>query len=201
MPPQTFPRDRFDDLPEGTGRVGAHRAENPHMRAGAVLFWAIVATVVLILVGIFGSLVASGRISPFPDAGSTPIPTSAPEASPVVDTSFSVLVLNASGEGGLATALKDDIVAAGWNADTVLASQASEQFADTTVFYAFPGDEGAARGLAQVIGGAQVEQSTAYQPVDDPETGDVDEGQALQLTVVIGTDRTSAGAGDVDPAP
>lgn len=201
MPPETFPRDRFDDLPEGTGRVGAHRAENPRMRAGTVLIWAIAATVLLILVGILGSLVASGRVSLFPDTGSTPAATSAPEASPVVDTSFTVVIVNASGEDGLATVMKDEIVAAGWNPDTVLPSTAGEQFAETTIFYAFPSDEGAARGLAQVIGGAQVEQSTVYQPVDDPETGDVDEGQSLQLTVVIGTDRTSAETNDADPAP
>ena len=82
VPQQTFPRDRFDDLPE-TGRVGAHRAENPRMRGWVVLLWAVLATIVLIAVGIFGTLLASGRIELFP----TPAPTVAPAATvaPVVD--------------------------------------------------------------------------------------------------------------------
>ncbi|MBD3753969.1 MAG: LytR family transcriptional regulator, partial [Micrococcales bacterium] len=52
MPTSEFPRDRFDDLPEDVGRVGAHRAEQPHMRGGVVFFWAALATVILIAVGI-----------------------------------------------------------------------------------------------------------------------------------------------------
>ena len=43
-------------------RVGAHRAENPRMRGWVVLLWAALATVVLIAIGIFGTLLASGRI-------------------------------------------------------------------------------------------------------------------------------------------
>ena len=46
--------DRFDDVPDSLGRVGAHRAENPRMRAGAVLLWSAVATIILIVLGIFG---------------------------------------------------------------------------------------------------------------------------------------------------
>ena len=61
MPTSRHPKDRFDDLPD-TDRVGAHRAENPRMRGWVVLLWAALATVVLIAVGIFGTLIASGQI-------------------------------------------------------------------------------------------------------------------------------------------
>jgi len=170
------------------------------MRAGVVVLWALVATILLVAVGIFGSLIASGRVTLFPSP--TPSATPAPEVSPVVDTSFAVNVLNATGESGLATTMKDQIVAAGWNADTVLPSQASvTDFAQTTVYYAFPSDEAAAMGLAQVIGGAAVAQSDVYQPADDPDTTDVDESQAKLLTVVIGLDRTAAGAPTTAPTP
>ena len=174
MPQQTFPRDRFDDLPE-TGRVGAHRAENPRMRGWVVLLWAVLATI--------GTLLASGRIELFP----TPAPTVAPEATvpPVVDPTYGVVILNATPEDGLATQMKDVVVAAGWAEDTVLASEAgSTDFAETTIYYYLPADEAAAAGLAQVIGGAKLEQSDVYQPVDNPE--------AKQLTIVIGLDRTAA---------
>ena len=166
------------------------------MRPGVVALWALAVTIVLVAVGIFGSLIASGRVTLFP----TPTPTvePVPEVAPVVDTSFSVVVLNATDEQGLAMRTKDEIVAAGWSPDSVLASQASvTDFPETTVYYAFPADEAAAKGLAEVIGGARVEQSDRYLPLDDPGTTEVDESQATQLTVVLGLDRTAAGA----PAP
>jgi hypothetical protein len=188
VPKTTFPRDRFDDLEE-TGRVGAHRAENPRMRGWVVLLWAAIATVVLVVIGIFGTLLASGRIELFP----TPSPTaSAPAVTikPVIDTSYEVLILNATPQDGLATQMKDAVVAAGWNADNVLASEAgSNDFPTTTVYYLNPQDQAAALGLAGVIGGAKVEQSDTYQPSDPKKP---------QLTVVIGLDRTAAGS---SPSP
>lgn len=161
------------------------------MRGWVVFLWAVLATIVLVAVGIFGTLIASGRVVLFP----TPSPTMTPlpTASAVVDTSYSVIVLNATGESGLATRVRDQIIAAGWAPDSVNAGQAgSTDFAQTTVYYAYPEDEGAARGLAdQVLGGAEVVQSDVYQPEDDPNTADVDESQTKQLVVVIGLDRTS----------
>jgi hypothetical protein len=192
VPNSPFPRDRFDDIPVESGRVGAHRAENPHMRAWVVFLWAVLATIVLIAVGIFGTLIASGRITLIPEA--TPIPTPVATVEPVVDTGYAVIVLNATPEEGLATQTKDIIVAAGWAEDSVTASGAGvTDFAETTVYYAFPEDEAAARGLAEtVLGGANVAQSDQYQPADDPATEDVDESQTEQLVVVIGLDRTSS---------
>jgi LytR cell envelope-related transcriptional attenuator len=191
VPRTTFPRDRFDDLPAEAGRVGAHRAENPRMRAGVVLFWALLATVVLVTVGIFGTLLTTGRIVLFP----TPEPTVTPlpVVTPVVDTTYAVLVLNATPEEGLATQMKDVVVAAGWAEDTVSAGEAgSTDFPETTIYYYLPADEAAAAGLAQTIGGAKLAQSDVYQPVDDPE--------AKQLTIVIGLDRT-ANPPSPTPAP
>ncbi|AZC14504.1 MULTISPECIES: LytR C-terminal domain-containing protein [unclassified Microbacterium] len=200
MPKRTYPRDRFDDLPADGGRVGAHRAENPRMRPGVVLLWASLATIVLIVVGIFGTLLTSGRIQLAPDAEPTASPQ--PTVEPVIDTSYSVQVLNATPEQGLATQVKDEIVAAGWSADAVSASGAgTTDFAETTVYYAFPGDQAAAAGLADlVLGGARIEQTDVYQLADDPNTPE-DESQALQLTVVIGLDRTTDAPAEETPAP
>ncbi|GAA1939334.1 LytR C-terminal domain-containing protein [Microbacterium aoyamense] len=181
MPKTTFPRDRFDDLPADAGRVGAHRAENPRMRGGVVFLWAALATIVLIAAGIFGTLLVSGRIDLFPTP--TPTPTPTPVVTPVVDTTTSVLILNATPEEGLATQMEDVVLGAGWPVGSVLAGGAgSQDFPETTVYYLAPEDEAAALGLAGVIGGAKVEQSEAYQPAD-PAT--------RQLTIVIGLDRTA----------
>lgn len=199
MPKSTYPRDRFDDLPADSGRVGAHRAENPHMRGWVVFLWAAVATLVLIVAGIFATLVLSGRVSLAPDAAPEPTPTATIE--PVIDTAYDVLVLNATPEAGLATQVKDVLVEAGWSADQVNASEAgTSDFAETTVYYAFPGDEAAAAGVAELLGGARIEQSDFYQPTDDAATEDVDESESAQLTVVIGLDHTDSASEEL-PAP
>lgn len=152
------------------------------MRGWVVLLWAVLATVVLVAVGIFGTLLVTGRVVLFPTP--TPTATPLPVVTPVVDPSYDVLVLNATPETGLATQMKDVVVAAGWAEDTVLASEAgSTDFAETTIYYYLPTDEAAAAGLAQVIGGAKIEQSDVYQPADNPD--------AKQLTIVIGLDRTA----------
>lgn len=191
--PKTSPtKDRFDDLPADHGRVGAHRAENPRIRGGLVLLWSVIATVVLVALGVFGTMLATGRISlaPSPEPTVSVVPT----AEPVIDTSFSVLVLNATPQSGLAAATRDAVIAAGWAADSVIDSDAAtEDFPETTIYYAFPEDEDAASGLAQAIGGAVVQLSDAYQPADDPDTADVDESAAKQLVIVLGLDRTNAG--------
>jgi len=190
VPKTTYPRDRFDDVPRERARVGAHRAENPHLRAWVVLLWAVLATIVLVAVGIFGSLIATGRVTLFPEPSETPTPLAT--ITPVIDTTFGVVVLNATPETGLATRTKDTIVAAGWPADSVWPGDAgTTDFAETTVYYATAGDEAAALGLAGVIGGAEVAQTDAYLQVDDPET-ELDESDVKQLTVVLGLDRVAS---------
>ena len=153
------------------------------MRGWVVLLWAALATIVLIAVGIFGTLLASGRIELFP----TPEPTvqATPQVTPVLDTSYQVVILNATPESGLATQMKDVVVAGGWSAGQVLPSDAgTDDFPETTVYYTTPEDQAAAAALAEVIGGARIEQSEVYQPASP---------DAKQLTVVIGLDRTAAG--------
>lgn len=152
------------------------------MRGWVVLLWAAIATIILIAVGIFGTLMLQGRIELFPTP--EPTPTQTAEVAPVVDPTFSVNILNATPEEGLATQMKDTVVAAGWSADTVLASGAgTTDFPTTTIYYGAAADEAAAKGLAEVIGGAEIEMTEVYQPVDDPE--------AKLLTIVIGLDRTA----------
>lgn len=188
MSKATYPRDSFDELPEASDRVGAHRAENPRLRPGIVVLWAVVAVVVLMGVGIVSSMALAGRLNTSaPVAAVTEHPT--PTVTPVIDRSYSVLILNATGKAGLATAMKEKLVQAGWQASAVSPGDASSVYPTTTVYYGRPGDAAAAAGLAQLIGGARVVASAQYQPADDP--------QAKQLTIVVGTDR----AGAATPAP
>lgn len=195
MRPDPYPRDQFDALPPDLRRVGAHRAENPRIRALPVLLWSLAAVIVLTAVGVFLSMIGSGRVVLFPPP--TPTPTPQAVVAPVIDTSYSVLVLNATGQRGSATTVKDLLVAAGWPPESVLPSQAGSEFPTTTVYYPLPEDEAAALGVADIIGGGTLQQSAAYLPVDDPGTIEVDESAVKQLTVVLGRDR----APDATPAP
>jgi hypothetical protein len=198
MARSTFPRDRFDDLPDPDGRVGAHRAENPRLRGWIVFLWAAIATLALIIVGIFATLVVSGRISLGPDDAAAPSPTVEVTTPAVVDTSYSVVVLNGTADEGRAGPLRDRLLAAGWAGDAVETGDSdSTDFAQTTVFYLRDADEAAAEGLAQTIGGAEVAQSDFLQPTDDPNTPD-DESAVKRLIVVIGLDRA---AGQSSEAP
>lgn len=162
------------------------------MRGWVVLLWAAAATIVLIVLGIFGTLIASGRIELFPQPSATVTSTPVASITPTVDTSYEVLILNATTQDGLATQLKDVLVESGWPVDNVLASDAgTNDFAETTVYYLDPADAAAAQGLAGLIGGAKVEQSDVYQPADP---------DSPQLTIVIGADRTDA-ATSATPTP
>ncbi|PNW10686.1 hypothetical protein C1632_02700 [Microbacterium testaceum] len=191
MARSTFPRDRFDDLPAESGRVGAHRAEKPRLRGWIVFLWAAIATLLLIIAGIFATLVVSGRISLGADTAPSPTVSAEPTIPAVVDTSYSVVVLNGTSDSGLAASVRDQIVAAGWSGDNVeTGTSDSTDFADTTIYYRLESDEAAAEGLAQTIGGAQIAQSDFLQPTDDPNTP-ADESDLKRLIVVIGLDRAA----------
>ncbi|MFL0412354.1 LytR C-terminal domain-containing protein [Microbacterium paludicola] len=178
--PTSFPRDRFDDVPRQPARVGAHRAEQPRTPRGVVLMWAALATVILMIAGILGFLVLSQRTGIVPDP-----PQAEPTVAPVVDTEYTVLVLNGTSTSGVAEEVAAQLVAAGWEEGSVIPSDSSAtDFPETTVYYASPEEEAAALGVAQAIGGARTEQSDQYDQLGDEEK---------ELTVVVGLDRVSAG--------
>lgn len=164
------------------------------MRGGVVFLWAAITTVVLVVAGIFATLVVTGRLELFPPADLTS--SAAPGIVPEVDADSTVIVLNASGRPNLATEVKGTLLAAGWSDESVLASEAGSEFATTTVYFAAPEDEAAAAGVAETIGGAAVAQSNAYDAYlveDDPAT-DVNEVEARRLVIVLGTDRLAGAA-------
>nr|WP_184752912.1 LytR C-terminal domain-containing protein [Microbacterium thalassium] len=151
------------------------------MHGWTLFFWAAAATVVLTIVGVFATMVVSGRIELAPEPEPTITATPVPTVEPAVDTAYQVLILNATPKEGLATQTKDVVLGAGWSSSDVTAGEAgSQDFAETTVYYLDAEDEAAALGLAEVVGGARVEQSDVYQAAV--------EGSS-QLTVVLGLDR------------
>lgn len=162
------------------------------MNGWVVLLWSFVAALVLIIGGIFGSLVVMGRITLFPEAVPTATPT--PEETGVIDTTYSVMILNATPDEGLDAQVRDQLINSGWPAETVYASDsASQDFATTTVYYIADEDELAAIGLAGVIGGADVQQSDFY--------AELNETDQKQLTVVIGLDRSTTAPATPEETP
>lgn len=158
-----------------------HRAENPGPHPWVVFMWAALAVVVLVTVGIFGAMVAMGKISVGGDS-STSQSAPAPEETGVIDPSYSVLVLNATDSPGLAAAVGDTVIAAGWSAENVTTGNVDDAtFEETTIYYASEADREAAVGLAGVLGGVRLEESDFYVAEAEDNT--------LLLTIVIGADR------------
>lgn len=175
------PRDRFDDLPATTGRIGAHRAENPRGRGWTTLLWAVVAVIVIVGIGVSASLISQGRVSWLP--AEPPTASTDPGVVGVIDTSYSVLILNGTADDVIETTLRESLRGQGWAESAINSSRASvTDYPTTTVYYAAEEAASAAQGLADLIGASVVQLDADY-PV--PGTA------ATQLTVVVGIDLTS----------
>lgn len=151
------------------------------MNGWVVLLWSVAAALVLIVAGIFGTLVLQDRIQFGGEAEVTPTPAKTGE----VDTAYRVLILNASGEEGLEGPIREKVLDAGWKASQVSSGAgSSDDFEKTTIYYVAADDEIAALGLADVIGGAETKKSDFYAGLNDSDDG--------QLVIVIGQDRSTA---------
>lgn len=157
------------------------------MNGWVVLLWACVCALVLIVIGVFAALVIMGRITLFPESDGQQAPR--PEQTGVVDTGYSVMILNATPDDGLDEQMRDELINAGWAADIVFAVDgSSSDFPETTVYHVAEEDEDAALGVAHLIGGARTELSDVYADLNDTDGG--------QLVIVIGLDHTAQGQED-----
>lgn len=149
------------------------------MRTGLLVLWAALAAILLFVAGVFGTLAITNRLGG--DVGvASPAPNT-PAVSETTDTTYTVLILNATGDASRATAVHDQVQAAGWPSDKIDAADAAESdFPTTTVYYVEDGDEPAARGLADAIGATSVVQDDTYARPDA-------EGRS-PLAIVIGLD-------------
>lgn len=183
-----FPPDQFDELPADLARIGAHRAPPRRGRGWIRFAWAALATVVLIVAGLFGL----SRIDPnfklnLPNAGSTPSATPSTSATPTAAAitdptkvpaglALSISVLNGTPTDGLQDKAGDVIKAAGWP-DPARANSTARTEKVTAIYYRSADYEGVARGLAALLGvGASVQLSDAF--------------LGAPVTVVLGEDYT-----------
>ncbi|MGR0319078.1 LytR C-terminal domain-containing protein [Agromyces sp. ZXT2-3] len=179
---QKFPRDRFDSIPHGMDRVGAHRAPARRGRRWVTFAWAALATVVLAGIGIAAVAAYNQRL----DFDDTALPTGTaspgPTAEPTLAPDVSVAVLNGTSTSGLAARAGETLTAAGVPVGITTNADRSD-IEQTVVYYASADLEGAARGVAQQLPEAEVRLSEEF--------GE----EGMQLVVVLGADYAEAVAG------
>ncbi len=189
------PRDRFDDIPENLGRVGAHRAPRSRRGTWVIIGVSALASGVLVVVGLYLLSLISDRVTfeipglgtaePMPTPTETPSPT--PSVEPITDPAlaelpagFTITVLNGTPVGGLGATARDLLTAPGWPVGTVTAA-AQTDIEGTVVFYNDPALEGVAAGMAQLLGVGTFEQSDAF--------------PGAPITIVLGADFAAANGG------
>ncbi|WP_210479560.1 LytR C-terminal domain-containing protein [Naasia sp. SYSU D00948] len=177
----TFPPDRFDRPPTDLQRVGAHRAPRPGGRGWVVFLWAVVATGVLIGVGVLAMFAINNRVvfNPFAGSSTTTTPTPTPTVQPTLDPSVTVIVLNGTTVDGLAGQVGDLLVEQGWTVGA-RSNASSQDVQASMIYYTDPAQEGAALGLSAALNNVPIQQSDAY----------LVPGES-RITVVLGADYTA----------
>jgi hypothetical protein len=177
----TFQKDRFDSVPDDLLRTGAHRGPAKKGAGWIVFAWAALATVVLVGIGLLGLAIVNGKLdNPFAAASSSPTPTATPTptASPKLDASVPITVLNGTTASSLANEVGDNLVKQGWAGAAIgigsRANAATSDIKQTVVYYSSPADEGAARALVLSLKVGTISLSDVYS--ESP------------ITVVIGSD-------------
>ena len=177
----SYPKDRFDDLPHHLDRVGAHRAPAKKGRRWVAFWWALAATAILIALGAIGLSVLNNRLNfTFPGIDTTtevvePTAEPVPTAEPTTDPNASVTVLNGTPGTGVARSVGDLLAASGWMVGT-MSNADTEDVVATTVYYADPTQEGAARGVAALLPNSVIALADTFA------------GSGATLTVVVGSD-------------
>lgn len=181
----TYPKDRFDSVPDDLVRTGAHRGPTKRGRGWVAFAWAALATGIIVLVGLVGLAAATGKLSELPFFLTTPTPTvvvptitPTPTVAPKLNPTISITVLNATTTAGLANKVGDNLVKQGWGGAALgVGSRANATTTDvkaTIVYYSDPANEGAARALVQSLKVGSILLSPVY--------------SASPLTVVVGSD-------------
>lgn len=191
----SYPKDQFDQLPEDLMRVGAHRGPKGKGRGWLGLAWAALATVVLVLGGLFainrifgidlGLPIFAAQETPTPTP--TPTPTMEPVLDPAAldaagaraDRGLKVSVLNGTPTVGLQATVAADLTAKGWLVANAIPA-AEKDIEETIVYYSDPLNEDVARGLVVALG-------TGVIRLVPPETF-----PGAPITVVIGADNPGA---------
>ncbi|WP_243062609.1 LytR C-terminal domain-containing protein [Humibacter sp. RRB41] len=183
---EKYPTDRFDQVPDGLERIGAHRAPRPRGYGWIWVAWCAGAVIVIVGLGALGIFAINGTLNvnlPFSKTTTTtPTPTSTPTptVTPAVNPALNVIVLNGTTESGLAADATTKLTAAGWKNITP-ANASSTDVKATTVYYSDPKNEGAALAVSKTLGNAPIQVTQDFV------------ASGADITIVLGTDYKTGG--------
>jgi hypothetical protein len=176
----TYPSDQFDNLPDDLDRVGAHRGPKVRGRGWIAFAWAVLATVVLVVAGLFAlQTIQGGGFSSGAGPSDTPSATPTPTISPITDPTtiagrhITITVLNGTATAGLATKASAALKGVHWNV-TSTANASTSTFKKTVIYYSLAANKDVALGVAKALGFSTVSLTDAY--------------PGTPITVVLGTD-------------
>jgi hypothetical protein len=179
-----FRTDQFDNLPDHVDRIGAHRGPKVKGRGWITFAWAVLATAVLVVGGlyvlsIFDSQVHFGLGGTTAESSTTPSGSPTPQITPVTDPKtitarkISITVLNGTSIVGLQTQAAAKLKAAGWTVGAT-ANSTSTNIKTTTVYYSNATDTDVAEGIQLLLNAHSIQFSNAY--------------PGSPITVVVGSD-------------
>jgi hypothetical protein len=182
-----FRTDQFDNLPENVDRVGAHRGPKAKGRGWITFAWAVLATALLVVGGLYVLSIFNDSIkfglgpqpTTAPTASGTPTPVITPVADPtspdVAARNITVTVLNGTAVVGLQTKAAAKLTAKGWNV-IATANSTATNIKTSTVYYSSAADQDVAEGIQILLGAQDIQFSNAF--LGSP------------ITVVVGSDFT-----------
>ena len=180
-----FRTDQFDTLPENIDRVGAHRGPKVKGRGWVTFAWAVLATVILVVGGLFVLSIFDNSIkfglgggtaaSPTPTGTPTPVITPIEDPTTIAARKITVTVLNGTAVAGLQNKAAAKLTAKGWNV-IATANSTATNIKTSTVYYAAAADKDVAEGIQILLGAHDVQFSNAF--LGSP------------ITVVVGSDFT-----------
>jgi hypothetical protein len=182
-----FRTDQFDHLPENVDRVGAHRGPKVKGRGWITFAWALLATAILVVGGLYVLSIFNNSIkfglgtstasTPTPTGTPTPVitPIEDPTIPDVAARKITITVLNGTSIVGLQTKAATKLTAKGWNV-IATANSTATNIKTSTVYYSSAADQDVAEGIQILLGAQDIQFSNAF--LGSP------------ITVVVGSDFT-----------
>jgi hypothetical protein len=178
-----FRTDQFDNLPENPERVGAHRGPKVKGRGWITFAWAVLATAVLVVGGLYVLSIfnSSIKFGLGPTAGSTPTVSSTPtpvitpieDPATIASRNITVTVLNGTDIVGLDNKAAAKLTAKGWNV-IATANSTATNIKTSTVYYSDASNEDVAEGIQGLLSAQDIQFSSAF--------------PGSSITVVVGSD-------------
>ena len=178
-----FRTDQFDNIPDNVDRVGAHRGPKAKGRGWIMFLWAVVATAVLVVGGLYVLSIFNDQVkfglgnssatTPSPTGTPTPVITPISDPTAVASRNITITVLNGTDVVGLQNKAAAVLTAKGWNVIGTSNSSATN-ITTTTIYYSDKTNEDVAEGLQGLLNAQDIQFSSFY--------------PSSSITIVVGSD-------------